>query len=234
MTLNLSTLEDRRLIDIAERLYARSKGTPPDDRDRLGSRFPRLQQFAGGLAWLRAHDPERHRRLAAAVADYGSKSERLGAADADVPSRYRPRRVAWYVVQQGLSLAIGLPLALLGAALWGVPYLLPRLVLRLLRVGEDAIATYKLLIALAAFLLTYAAWLAIAWVKVGPGAAALAAALLPLLGALTLRWGLRWERVKADARVFARVLRHPRDHDRLVDERRRITAEIDAVRALIE
>jgi glycerol-3-phosphate O-acyltransferase/dihydroxyacetone phosphate acyltransferase len=234
VTLNLSTLEDRRLIDIAERLYARGKGTPADHRDSLRSRFPRLQQFAVGLARLRAHDPGRHARLAAAGADYGRKAERLGAADSEVPSRYRPRRVAWYVVLQGLSLAIGFPLALLGAALWGVPYLLHRLVLRVLRVTEDATATYKLLIAIVAFALAYAAWLAIAWVQLGPGLAALAAVLLPALGAFTLRWGLRWERVKTDARVFARVLRHPRDHDSLVDERRRITAEIDAVRALID
>jgi signal transduction histidine kinase len=107
-------------------------------------------------------------------------------------------------------------------------------VLPLLRVTEDATATYKLLISLAAFALAYAGWITLAWLALGPGAAALAAVLLPALGAFALRWGLRWERVKADARVFARVLLHPRDHDRLVEERHRIAEEIDAVRALIE
>ena len=234
VTLNLSTMEDHRLIDVAERLYVRSKRASPDERERLASRFPRLQQFARGLAWLRAHDPERHARLAAAVDDYGRRVRRLGSDGDDVPSRYRAGNVATYVIVQGLALALGLPLAALGALFWGIPYLLPRLVLRLVPVTEDAVATYKLIVSLLVFPLAYAAWITLAAVYLGTAAAVTTALVLPVLGAFALRWGLRWERVKADARVFGRVLRHPRDHDRLVEERRRIAQEIDAVRELFE
>jgi glycerol-3-phosphate O-acyltransferase / dihydroxyacetone phosphate acyltransferase len=234
VTLNLSTLEDHRLIDVAERLYARSKRTPFEERERLAARFPRLQQFAEGLAWLRAHDPERHAKLAAAVDDYDRRARRLGSEGDDVPSRYRARSVASYVLVQGLALAVGLPLAALGALFWGIPYLLPRLVLSVVPVTEDAIATYKLLTSLIFFPLVYAAWITLAAVYLGTPGAVTTALLLPVLGAFALRWGLRWERVKADARVFARVIRHPRYHDRLVEERKRIAAEIDAVRALLD
>jgi 1-acyl-sn-glycerol-3-phosphate acyltransferase len=234
VTLNLSTREDHRLIDVAERLYVRSKRAPPGERERLASRFPRLQQFARGLAWLRAHDPERHARLAAAVDDHGRRVRRLGSDGDDVPSRYRAGSVAAYVIVQGLALALGLPLAALGALFWGIPYLLPRLVLRVVPVTEDAVATYKLIVALLVFPLAYAAWIGTAAVYLGTAAAVTTALVLPVLGAFALRWGLRWERVKADARVFGRVVRHPRDHDRLVEERRRIAQEIDAVRELFE
>jgi 1-acyl-sn-glycerol-3-phosphate acyltransferase len=233
VTLNLSTTEDHLLIDVAERLYARSKRRPLEERERLASRFPRLQQFAEGLAWLRAHDPARHARLAAAVKDYGRRVRRLGSEGDDVPSRYPAGRVVSYVIVQGLALAFGFPLAALGALFWGIPYLIPRLVLRVVNVTEDAIATYKLMISLVFFPLGYAAWITLAGVYLGAPWAVAAALLLPALGAFALRWGLRWERVKADARVFARVLRHPRDHDRLAEERRRIAAEIDAIRELI-
>jgi glycerol-3-phosphate O-acyltransferase/dihydroxyacetone phosphate acyltransferase len=233
VTLNLSTLEDHRLIDVAERLYVRSRGAPTEDYDRLAARFPRLRQFAEGLAWLRAHDPERHVRLRTAVDDYARRAERLGSEGDHVPTRYRPGGVASYVIVHGIALGVGLPLAALGALAWGIPYLLPRLVLRFVRVTEDAVATYKLIISLVFFPVAYVVWIVLAGVYVGTAAAVTTGLLLPILGAFTLRWGLRWERVKADARVFGRVLRHPREHDRLVEERNLIAAEIDAVRALI-
>jgi len=183
LTLNLTRLEDRDLIDAAERLYSHAKRTGESrGREGLGARLPRLQQFAHGLAWLRAHDPERHARLAAAVAEHRRLVERLGASDVDVPARYRARRVASYAIEQGLTLALGLPLAGLGIAFWYVPYLLPRLAMRFLPVAEDSVATYKLATALLAFPLAYAAWIVAATLYLGPVAGAATALLLPVLG----------------------------------------------------
>jgi glycerol-3-phosphate O-acyltransferase/dihydroxyacetone phosphate acyltransferase len=234
LTLNLSTLEDREIIEVAERLYARSKVRGRSQRERLGSRLPRLRQFGRGLAWLRAHDPERHARLSNSIADYRRRRHRLGARDDDVPERYVPSAVASYVVRQGLALAFGFPLAALGLAFWYVPYQLPRLVVRLLPVTEDSVATYKLATALVLFPLSYVAWTLAAALYLGPATAVAVALLVPALGAFSLWWALRWERVKEDARVFFAVLRHPRTHDHLVKERVRITEEIDAVRKLID
>jgi 1-acyl-sn-glycerol-3-phosphate acyltransferase len=234
LTLNLSTREDRDIIEMAERLYAQGKVRGRTRRERLRSRFPRLQEFARGLAWLRAHDPERHATLAERVAAYRRRVRRLGARDGEVPAGYSAPAIASYVFRQGLALALGLPIAALGLGLWYVPYLLPRLVVRLLPVTEDSVATYKLATAVVLFPLTYVGWIVAAAVYLGPAAAVAGALLVPALGAVTLRWALRWERVKDEARVFLAVLRHPRSHDELVQERERITEEIDAVRKLIE
>jgi 1-acyl-sn-glycerol-3-phosphate acyltransferase len=234
VTLNLSTLEDRELIEAAERLYTQTKVRGRSERERLGARFPRLRAFAQGLGWLRAHDPERHARLARAVADYRRRVQRLGARDGDVPRRYPVGAVASYVIRQGLTLAVGLPLAAAGVALWYLPYLLPRLVVRILPVSEDSVATYKLATAVVLFPLAYVVWIALAGVYLGAPAAAGAAVLVPALGAFALWWGLRWDRVKEDVRVWLGVLRHPRTRDRLMSERERISEEIDAVRELIE
>ena len=234
LTLNLSTLEDREIIETAERLYARAKVPGRSERERLGARFPRLQRFARGLAWLRAHDPDRHARLAAEVSDYGRRLRSLGLYHGEAPHRYPAGAVASYVVRQGLALAVGLPLAAVGLALWYVPYRLPALAVRVLPVTEDSVATYKLATAVVLFPLAYVAWIVAAGLYLGPIAAFAAALLVPVLGAVALWWGLRWERVKEDGRAFLGVLRHPRAHDRLVKERERISAEIEAVRDLID
>jgi hypothetical protein len=167
-------------------VYAQSKVQERSERERLGARLPRLQQFARGLAWLRAHDPERHRRLAATVTDYRRRVRRLGARDGEVPHRYVPGAVASYVARQGLILAVGLPLAAIGLALWYVPYLLPRLVVRVLPVTKDSVATYKLASAVVLFPLAYRAWIIAAGFYAGPAAAVAAALLVPTLGAFAL------------------------------------------------
>jgi len=233
VTLNLSTRADRELIETAERLYTRSRGAPPEARERLAARLPRLQQFAEGLAWLRVYDPLRHARLVEAIELYRQRSEQLGAEAGEVPSRYHPVAVLSYLVRHGVALAVGLPLAALGLLAWYVPYLLPRVVLRFLKVTEDSVATYKLILALLIFPLFYAGWITAAWLTLGPLAALAATVLLPPLGVIALRWSLRWESVREDVRVFLRVLRHPRAHDQLALERERIADEIDAVRGQI-
>jgi hypothetical protein len=106
--------------------------------------------------------------------------------------------------------------------------------MRFLTVTEDSVATYKLALALITFPLAYASWIVAAMLVAGPIGGAVTAVLPPALGAFALRWSRRWERVKEDTRVFLAVLRHPRAHNRLVEERARIIAEIDAVRELIE
>jgi glycerol-3-phosphate O-acyltransferase / dihydroxyacetone phosphate acyltransferase len=236
VTLNLSRAEDLALIDAAERLYARERGhATPREREPLADRMPRLQRFAQGLAWLRANDPQRHDRLARAVERYRRTTSRLGTGDeADLPARYEPVTVAGYIVREILPLLLGFPLALAGAAAWILPYLAPRPIVAFMKLGEDAVATWKLSAAILAFPLMWLAWIVIAWRAGGPPWAVIAAAALPALGVFAIAWYDRWREVREDATLFLRVGGRPRLLERLARERVRLADEIDDVAKEVE
>lgn len=230
VTLNLAEVEDFDLIETAERLYAREKGRAEwREREALGRRLPHLQAFARGLAWLRAHDPPRHRRLARAVRRYRRRAERLGAGEGDIPPGYSAVGVLRYAVSEGPALLVGLPLAAFGIALWYPPYLVPRLVARLGRPEHPAIATWKLVAGLGAFGTWWLGWIVGLALLAGSGWAVAGALLLPLLGVIALAWSGRWERVRQDAGLFARVVLRPRHRDRLTEDRVALTAAFDRV-----
>ena len=231
VTLNLSRSEDLELIDTAERLYARERGMAGwREREPLGERMPRLRRFADGLAWLRAHDPQRHERLAQDVARYGRATRQLGAGDeADVPPGYARGQVARYVLTDIVPLVLGFPLALAGAAAWLLPYLAPRPVLAIVRPPHDGIATWKLSAAIIAFPITWLAWIAVAALVGGAAPAVIAAFALPALGVFAVAWSDRWREVRQDATLFLRVGRRPRLLERLARERSRLAQEIDDI-----
>ena len=235
VTLNLTRVEDEALVETAERLYVRAKGHARwRERDPLADRLPRLQAFARGLAWLRANDAPRFERLARDVRAYQRRARLLGAAEADVPPRYGTLGVLRYAVVELVVLGIGLPLAALGALLWYPAYSAPRVAVRRIRPEPEAIATYKLATGFVAMPLTVVIAAAAAWVLGGVWWGIGTAVAVPVLGLLALGWRERFERVREDARLFFRVLRHPRGRDRLAAQRDRLVAEFDDVLRAME
>jgi hypothetical protein len=55
------------------------------------------------------------------------------------------------------------------------------------------------------------------------------ALVLPAVGIVALRWRDRWGRVREDARIFWRALRRRELRDQLVERRRALVEEFDAV-----
>jgi 1-acyl-sn-glycerol-3-phosphate acyltransferase len=230
VTLNLTRAEDEALVETAERLYTRAKGHARwRERDGLADRLPRLQAFARGLAWLRANDAPRFERLARDVRTYERRSRLLGADEADVPPRYAAVGVLRYGLVELVVLAVGLPLAGLGALLWYPAYVAPRVAVRRIRPEPEAVATYKLATGFVAMPLTVVIAAVVAWSLGGPWWALGAALGVPALGFLALAWRERWDRVREDVRLFLRVLRHPRRRDRLAGQRDRLVAAFDDV-----
>jgi hypothetical protein len=230
-TLDLAEAEDMDLIETAERLYAREKGWASwREREGLDERFARLQAFARGLAWLRAHDPERHRRLARRVRRYRKLMEVIGAREGDVPPRYPALAVARFVVREASLLVLGLPVAAVGIIVWLPPYQVPRLIVRLAKPESQAVATFKLVGATAAFALWYVGVLLFLGWRIGPEATLLAAILLPIVGLVALDWTGRFERDREEVRLFLRAFGRGR-RDRLTGYRRSLVAEFDRVLA---
>jgi hypothetical protein len=235
LTLNLDHPDDRDLIEVAERLYSREKRLVPwGKRAPMAERLPRLQRFAEGLAWLRANDPEGHRRLRRAVSRYLRLLTLVGASERDVPPRYRMGPVVQWVVTRTLGLGLLLPPALVGVAAWAPPYLLTRRVVPRFRPQLDQVATYKL----ATGILAFPAWLALAttlaWLLWGWrwGVGLLVGA--PLAGLAAIAWRERADRAREDLRVFMRVFRDRRARDRLAAQRARLVEAFDAAALAIE
>ena len=131
-----------------------------------------------------------------------------------------------YALREGLSLLLGLPLALLGMALHLAPYLSTAGAVRALRPDPDEQATYAIA---AATVLYPACWAVEGWAawRLGGGVwlAAFILALAPA-GFFALGWRERLERLRREARSFLHFLLHRDFHRRLAARRRALVNEM--------
>ena len=230
VTLNFVADGDRELVDVAEALYARAtRQASWTERPGLAARWPRLRAFTAGLAWLRAHDPDRHARLSHRVRRYARLSTLLGADEWGVPERYRWGRAVAHALERGAWLALLTPLALVGVVAWILPYQLPNLAVRVVRPSLDAIATYKLVAAVLAFPLALAAWSWLIAHHHGAGWGAVAAVAAVAGGLVWIPWRKALRDLGADARALVRALPRERTRERLAELRAELVREFEAV-----
>ncbi|HSP18103.1 MAG TPA: 1-acyl-sn-glycerol-3-phosphate acyltransferase, partial [Myxococcaceae bacterium] len=195
LTLDLAAWEDLPLIEAADALYVLATAAPARDAERQ-------RLFARGLALVRAEQPERAAALSAEVLAFQRRLTLGRAEAADLGIRYRPWTVLRFVVRNLVALVLGLPLALLGVLVFGLPVVGARVALRLARTEADMVATVKLLTAIvlgpvyvAALALGAGLWLGAWWgVAVALGA-------LPL-ALFTRRFLSRRAEAIRDARLF--------------------------------
>ena len=230
LTLNFDAAEDEELVDVAERLWAADKGLArPRERKPLAERLPRLRRFARGLRWVRDVDPERLERLRHHTARYLSLVKLLGVREGDVPSRFQASSVARYVAWHSTMLAVVLPFALMGIAVWLPPFLLVRRIIPRFNPKLDQIATYKLSVALVAFPLWLAGVVLAVFLLLGGTAALIALGLLPVTGLAAIAWRERGSMVLEDLRVFLRLQDRAEARARVGELRRELVHEIDEV-----
>jgi hypothetical protein len=138
-----------------------------------------------------------------------------------------------YALRQGLALVLGLPLALWGVVNHALPYSLTAVAVRALRPEADVEATYKVVVGLALYPLSWVfeGWLA--W-RIG-GGWLLAIFLLSLLptGFFALSWAQRVNRVRRDTRGLLTVLEDRDLRSHLLGRRRAIMAEFQELLRLV-
>jgi glycerol-3-phosphate O-acyltransferase / dihydroxyacetone phosphate acyltransferase len=248
LTLDLARTEDAAIIDTAERIWSRGTGlTSSRQRVPLAERLPRLQAFARGLAWIRVHDPDRHRRLESAIRRYRRRIRVLGAGEADVPERYRLVPVARWAATRAMPVLLLAPVGLIAVVAWGLPYLFVGRLVGRMRLPADVVATYKVGAAVLAYPLVLTFWAGLAAWKWTWLAALAVALVLPVLGYVTTRWLDAAREVMEDLRLFIRLARLRRRRGatrtragtrkagaRLEAERRAVTSEIEAIRAIMD
>jgi len=226
----LASAEDEALLDAAEALYrAERESDGGSEIPKLAARLPRLQLFAAGMQWLRAHDAPRFERLAAAVRSYRYRLARLGLGASELPLRGTARETLRALGADALLTVFGLPLAALGVAAWYVPYLAPRLVLKWRPPVYEARATVKLTTSLIVFPLAYVAWLVLAWRWAGWAALLPTALLLPVAGLVTLHWREHWADLREELEFWLRALGRRGLTSQLRTRRRALANAIDRV-----
>ncbi len=217
--LELDGWEDLPLLELAERIWPRD-GSDPVERMRL---------FADGLRRLRAGDPDRAAELAHRVALFRDRLELLGLSVGDLDVRYSPMGVVRFTLRNGFLLGIALPLAVLGAAFWWLPYRAVGWISGWKSVQIDIVATQRVAVGIVVF----AVWLLLAGVAAlmlgGPWWACGTLALAPGAGVVTLRFGDRFRAVAGDALRFFRFARKGSLKARLAERRDELASDFAAV-----
>ena len=230
LTLNFVDPRDRKLVEIAEQMYVReSRWVPWRARERLGTRFPRLQRFAAGLEWIRRESPEEHDALVARVERYAALHAGVGAGKGDVPPRYGLTPVARYIAVRGSVLLLTLPAAAAGLLVWAPVVRLPAFVVARVKPDFEVEATYKLATLLFGGALAWAVWAAAGYVAGGTVAAALVAAAVPVCGYATVQWLELAKEVREDATLFLRLHGRPEVRRQFARMRRELAASFHQV-----
>ncbi len=219
VTLNLEKWEDLPVVDMAEQLYAFRLGEKARDPDRR-------RRFGAGIKLFRTEQPERYEALREDVMSFRTRLALAHADPGDLTLVYRRGEVYRFILKNLASLLVGVPLFLLGMVLYAVPFWIPRLLNRALKVSWDQQATVKLVSALGLTPI-WAALMALgAWWLWGPwGLAVTLAACLPL--ALFTRSFLeRWRRVLRDVQVFFALGNRAKLKARLLVEGERLAEEM--------
>lgn len=228
VTLNLESEEEKELIDVADRIYAREAGLAGwRERESLGERMPRLQLFAKGAGWLRTEDPQAYRELAARIRSYERAAAAFGPGEAEIPPRYDKRATLRYIVVQGGILVLGFPFAMVGTLVWLPVYFGLRPIVRRIHPPLEALSTHKLSTAAILSPLNIMAWSAIAGLLWGwAWGLGTALGLIPL-GLLAIAWHDRWARVREDVELFIRLAFQRDRVEPLAHARRELVEELD-------
>lgn len=218
-----------RLLDAAEAIWRDELAGPPDEAARLAWR----QAVMRAYRYLGAHDPARVAEIVREVEAYARDLERAGLASRQLGRAYPAGVVARYALEQGLSLAVGLPLALWGLASHLLPYRLTSVVAHRFRPTLDVEATDKIAVGVVLYPLC---WIAESWLvwRLGGGAwlAAFLVGLVPS-GFFAIAWRERLLRVRRQARAFLGFLADPDAQRRLYARRRAVADELASLARLV-
>ncbi|TAJ03443.1 MAG: acyltransferase [Planctomycetota bacterium] len=220
VTLNLDRGEDLPLLELVERVWRRGEGR----------RVKRLRVLADGLREWRAREPFAVAALRLRVEAFRDRLASLHMSVDDLFADYTAMRVARFVGWNALALAL-LPVAVVGVALWIVPYQLVRVAAALARPESDVAATVKLVAAIVFYPLAWAVHAWLAWTYLPPWIAVAAIALAPLVGVFAAQYWLRRSAALANARAFVLTASRGALREHLRRDAEQIAAEVERVGA---
>ena len=192
VTLNLEQWNDLPLLQLAERML------PPGG----GHRVQRLRSFAEIGRRLEREDPESLQRLRERLAVFATRLEAGGVDLRHLEAGYAPGATLSFVASNLLATLIGLPLTILGALAFALPFWLVRFAAKLAKPTPDIASTVKIIAATLFFPLMHGVWTVLAWQQAGPALGLNTLFLLPIVGLYARHFLRRRKRAWREARVF--------------------------------
>jgi hypothetical protein len=215
-----------RLFEVAEAIW-REEFTM--SAPALAERTVWMRRATRAYRYLRTREPARIAALTDQVKRYVKDLELAHLKGRQLSQSYSPGVVWRYTLRDGLSLLLGLPLALWGIVNHLIPYQLTALTVRLLRPDPNAEATYKIGTAIVLFPLC---WLIEGWsawrLQGGWPLTLFVASLIPT-GFFALTWRERFGRFVREARGFFQFLINRDLGRRLLERRQALMEELTAL-----
>ncbi len=242
VTLNLERWEDLPLMQVAAAISRASSTPTEDDSDGADNSMAadlasRTRAVAEATRELELVDPDRVGRLRRRVNRFIDRLDQAGVSVERLERGYTPSKVARFTLRNLAAIVFGLPLALLGVALYAVPYLLTNPVASLGKPDAVMLASAKLMTGILLFTIWQIGWTIAALVWAEPVWPALA--LLWVVGPLAGIYAARYRRRRSAA---AREVRSwfayaggsgTKVIGRLIAERDAIAAELSHAQALL-
>ena len=138
VTLELEEWEDLPLLQLAEDLLQGGNKT-----NESKHRVQRLRELAKIGQKKSKESPEQIKSLRLRLTEFKNRIERLGLSVRDLDARYSIKNVSLFLAINISAITIGLPIALIGALFWIIPWGISKFVIKLVAANEDVVATAK-------------------------------------------------------------------------------------------
>jgi hypothetical protein len=228
ITINLNSWEDRPLVECAVRIWEAERDEPSREAERLA----RLEFTTRVLADVRERNEPGGLTLVRDVERHDRRLSRLGLRPADLHADVGAvRGVKWAVRRIHLLLPLGFLLAVIGAALFWVPYQLTGWIVGRMRLERDVQSTWKLLLGIVLYALWLLALVMVAGTTFGWLGALLTVVLVPLAAMAGLIVRENWQDAWDDGRRFFLIRSRGSLMAKLRDEQARLGTRLDALLA---
>ena len=227
VTINLGSWEDRPIVECAVRIWEAQNGTPSREAERLA----RMEYTTKVLERVREDGDTSGLRLAEDVRRHDRRLTRLGLRPSDVFADVGAGRgVSWAAQRFHLLMPFLVVIAVVGAALFWVPYQLTGMIVNRLRLVQDVRSTWKLLIGIVLYAFWLIALVIVAGATLGWVAALLTAVGVPAVAMIGLLVRERWQLAWSDARRFF-LLRSRRSLiEKLREDQNELAARLERLR----
>lgn len=226
VTVNVERLEDRRIIECAEAVFASEQRLDASPEIRVR----RLRDASETLARIRETDPERVQQLYADVERFAWTLDVLGVRPRDLDRRVRLHSTVGWVARVFGLLLVGGPISAAGHLIFFLPYQLTDWIATRPQIRIERQSTWKLL----GGAVLYLGWIALLSLAVGiafgPAWAIGAAIGLPLLALATQLVRDRWRAARVQAYRYLLLRRKGRVRETLLEQRSQLAQALDALR----